>query len=200
MNLRQSRGLTLLELVVAMALFALVSVMSLQLVSGMMRNRDRLDDMAQRAQKIAITSSLLRQDLADIVPFSVPATGATDPANAAIAMPSDNQLLFSVGGQPRGADNTGQFVQRVAWGWDAGTEVLTRGSWPSTDPDAAARPQVTVLTGVTGFAVEVLTEEEGWIAGVPPNALGGLNNLPRAIRIELAGPSFETLSYLVVVR
>ena len=46
LKVRRDQGITLIELIVAMALFALVAVMGLQALNGMLRSRDRLSDMA----------------------------------------------------------------------------------------------------------------------------------------------------------
>jgi general secretion pathway protein J len=58
-----SRGLTLVELVAALAIFSLVAIMGLQTLSGMMRARDGTTAAATEAAALARGLVLLRADL-----------------------------------------------------------------------------------------------------------------------------------------
>ena len=65
----RDRGLSLIELVAAMAIFALVAVMGAQALGGMIRLRQGIAARSAEAAALDRTASLLRADLAAVVPM-----------------------------------------------------------------------------------------------------------------------------------
>lgn len=170
-NQRQTRGLTLIELVAAMALFALVAVMGLQALSANLRMRDRLAVMEQQAGELSLGLALLRNDLSALLPvlFHPPGGGS----RSAIHLSSDGLTLsFSVSGQPElppavGTD-PGLGLHRVEWRLDVARQRLMRRAWPVLSPasDQSVSPEVGYLSGVTGLSLRSLWPQLGWLPGV----------------------------------
>ncbi len=160
------RGLTLIELVAAMAIFALVAVMGLQALTGSLRMRDRLDGMATELGDLGVGLALLRNDLSALLPllFHPPGGGV----RSALALSADGRTLsFSIGGQAGLPPEDGLGLHRVEWRLDPARQQLLRRSWPVPNPasGAAASPEVVRLSGVTGLSVRSYWPVLGWLPG-----------------------------------
>lgn len=174
----RDRGLTLLELVAAMALFALVGVMGLQSLGGTLRSSERLGAIADETAELADALALVRADMAQIVPmFFYPPDGAP---RAAVWQSADGAVIaLSTAGQPtlspRATDR-----HRVTWRHDAATQRLTRAAWPTLLP--ARADQISddrqVLGGVTGLGLRTYWQGVGWVAGHFPPASVTLSSGP----------------------
>lgn len=174
-NQRLTRGLTLIELVAAMALFALVAVMGLQALTANLRMRDRLAVMEQQAGELSLGLALLRNDLSALLPvlFHPPGGGS----RSAIHLSSDGLTLsFSVSGQPElppGPErDPGLGLHRVEWRLDVARQQMMRRVWPVLSPaaDQSISPEVAYLSGVTGLNLRSLWPQLGWLPGVANGA------------------------------
>ena len=219
------RGLTLIELVAALAVFALVAVMGLQALTANLRMRDRLTTMEQQAAELSLGLTLLRNDLSALLPvvFYPPSGGS----RSALHLSDDGQTLsFSVAGQPElpselGAD-PGLGLHRVEWRLDRSHQQLMRRVWPVLSPTSpqAASPEVAYLSGVTGLSLRSLWPQLGWLPGVTSTApraapdLGGgdrdgvltrladsySDTLPQAVELHLQIKGLGRVSLLEMVR
>lgn len=162
-----TRGLTLIELVAAMAVFALVAIMGLQLLSGTLRQRDRLESLSQKAAEISLGTTLLRNDLSAILPllFHPPGGGS----RSALHLSGDGRVLsFSISGQDDLPPISGQGLHRVEWRLDVGQGVLLRRVWPVLNPAfaSAVQPEVAYFAGVRSWSVRSYWPQLGWLPGV----------------------------------
>ena len=169
------RGLTLIELVAALAVFALVAVMGLQALTANLLMRDRLTTMEQQSAELSLGLTLLRNDLSALLPvvFHPPGGGS----RSAIHLSDDGLTLsFSIGGQPElspagGAGpglKPGLGLHRVQWRLDVASQQLMRRVWPVLSPTSpqAASPEVAYLSGVAGLSLRSLWPQLGWLPGV----------------------------------
>lgn len=164
---RGDEGLTLIELVVAMAIFALIAVMGLQALTGAMRTRDRLSQIDTDTAELGFALGLLRADLGAVVPMLFFAPGA--PPASALDLEARGQVLgLSLAGQPDLPVGPGPGLQRVEWRLDPAGGRLSRRAWPALYPaDTGARsPEVVVMTGVSGWSLRSHWPDQGWVAGV----------------------------------
>jgi len=190
---RAARGFTLLELVVALALFALVSVMALQVLTGALHQRRVLERSAAQGAEVLRTLTLLRRDLEHLVPlpFRSP-LGEEAPAYA----PGEDRLALSVGGQPRlppatPADGEEAGFQRVIWRHDPEAGTLSRRVWGVLNPrDPEQIGDETVhLTGVRELRVAP--------AEAPGAETAPVTALPRQIEVVIDTAQTGTLRVLV---
>lgn len=187
---RATRGLTLIELVVAMAIFALVAVMGLLALSGALRMRADLGARADRAEALGRATTLLRADLKAIVPMLFFPPDRAPPQSAVRAIETYG-LAMSLAGQPRLTASTGQATDspglghslglgRVEWRLEPGTGTeagqLVRQSWPVLYPLSATQqgPAVVMLDRVDAFGIRTFWGDLGWISGVRPVQLENL--------------------------
>ncbi|WP_136439668.1 type II secretion system protein GspJ [Pacificoceanicola onchidii] len=164
------KGLSLIELVVAMAIFALVAIMGAQTLTGMLRMRNGITARSDDAAALAEATSLLRADMAAAIPMLFFAPDVSY-AESAILFES-GELGLSVGGQ-RGmltGDNDIP-LSRVSWRIEDGT--LIRRTWPTLTPAATVRPtpDQPVMQGVDALRLRSYLPDVGWVEGlrVPSN-------------------------------
>ncbi|WGW05913.1 type II secretion system protein GspJ [Tropicibacter oceani] len=203
------RGLSLIELVVAMAIFALVAIMGAQALTGMLRMRDGVTERARETAALAEATSLLRADLAAAVPvFFRPPDGSRQ---SAIDF-RDGSLSLSVAGQPSlRAEAGSQALTRVEWRLQDGR--LTRRVWPALYPARAASlgPEQLVYKGIEGLRLRSYVADIGWIEGTPlpgqdtaasfdedrfvaPSSYS--DNLPLAVEVTLQTRAFGDIPLL----
>lgn len=165
MSSRGTRGLSLLELVVSMALFALIAVMGLQLITGTLRMRDRLEVTADNTAELSLTLALLRADLQASVPLLFfPPDGGVQSAWES----GRNVLSFSIGGQQDLPPVQGLGLHRVTWRITGAEGQLSRQIWSVLVPAnaSAQMPAMQVMTGVQSLSVRSFWPEQGWQPGV----------------------------------
>lgn len=218
-----TRGLTLIELVVAMAIFALVAIMGVQSLSVSLTLRDRLSTTAGQTEALGQGVALLRNDLSAALPMFFFPPDRAAPSSALRAQRGDKGFSLSVGGQPGltlpagGVDAAPR--QRVTWRFDPGGQRLTRQVWPTLYPASASQqaPEVAVLEGVTGMILRSYWTGQGWVVGLRPpegqqpvttvasgddDRAGGVapefysNALPRAVELTLETRDFGRIVLL----
>jgi len=165
---RADAGLTLIELVVAMSVFALVAVMGVQSLTGTLRINDRLTAMDIRTAELGQALALLRNDLSALVPMLFYPPGQA-PRSSLEQTDGARVLHMSLAGQPL-ADAAHTDRHRVEWRLDPAGGVLTRRHWPTLIPrDADQRSDETiVLTDVTEMRLRTLWDGIGWVDGPTP--------------------------------
>ncbi|GGA29435.1 type II secretion system protein GspJ [Neptunicoccus cionae] len=198
-NTDQQAGFTLIELIVVLAVFALVATMSLQAMTGTLRTRDRLAGVAEQTAQTTRVLALLRSDLESAVPLEFHDVSGRIRSSFDIAQGSV-EMAISVSGRHGlpGEQVTG--LGRVIWRYDRGAGVLTRQSWPVLNPAdrGSVGPQVVVGEGITGFEVRRLDGDGNWVSGPDPNlGAGSSSGLPRAVDVVIDTDAFGRINTLV---
>ena len=188
-----ARGFTLVEVLVAMAITALVAVVSYSALSAALASAERLRVSAQRAQEIGRVMAMLSRDIRQTASRTViDEFGQRTPAVMGGELARDMLTVTRAGwhnstGAPRGT------LQRVDWWLEE--ETLWRGYFPVLDiTPGTERIETAVLDGVERFEVRFLPNvaaleinrddvidrrnwEDSWVAdlsqpdqGLPPPA------------------------------
>jgi general secretion pathway protein J len=184
----RTAGLTLIELVVAMALFALVAVMGLQSLTGTIRISDRLTEIDSETAVLGDALALIRSDLSSVVPMLFyPPQLAPEPA---ISQSADKSTVgLSLAGQ-LGLTAAHTDRHRAEWRFDRDEGTLTRRFWPALIPAEAAQksPEITVLRGVTALQLRTWWPGNGWVEGAFPPVGGTIVILAVPFDLDDAGP------------
>lgn len=173
------RGFSLIELVLAMALFALVAVMGSQALTGMIRMRGDLEDRSTRTAALAEVTSLLRSDLNALIPmlFYPPERAPPEAALRLTRQGGGTLLALSRGGIARFGDAAGPDPERpqalssgrIEWRLHNGR--LRRSYWPSLIPaDPRLRLQTgqdfgAELGGISALRLRSYWPQTGWVQG-----------------------------------
>ncbi len=201
----RSAGLTLIELVVVMAIFALVAVMGVQSLTTTLRVSERLRAIDGVTLEMGSTISLLRNDMTSVVPMLFyPPNRAP---RAAVWQSEDKMTFgFSLAGQPT-FDEVVTDRHYVEWHFDKVSGQLLRRHWPSLLPahDNQLGDDLVVLGDLAGFELRTWWEGTGWVEGVTQPVVAGItlaevpldqdsvgapaaayySNLPSAVEITL---------------
>ncbi len=199
---QQDTGLTLFELIVVMAVFALVATMSLQALTGTLRTRDRLATVEAETASLTRALALLRADLHAAVPMEFNAPGGRLQSSFDVSRSGD-QLALSRSGRVAMPGERSAGLARVIWRFDPARGELLRQSWPSLIPadDLGRSPDVVIADQITGFQVRTLTGQGNWITGPDPALGSGTSSgLPRAVDVIITTAGFGDINTIVGYR
>lgn len=200
--MKRARGFTLLELLVALAIFAVIGAAAYSGLHGLLRQRAELDARARRLVEVRRALDLMALDLFQIVDRPVrDALGRVQPAllGAAVRQP---WLEFTRTGwaNPRALPRPG--LRRIGYDWQG--RQLARLDWPVLDRvDASAPTRTPLLDAVTRIDVRFFDPQRGWLPDWPPREAaddpGRAGLLPGAIEFTLELDDFGTLTRRVPV-
>ncbi|MEA5445266.1 type II secretion system minor pseudopilin GspJ [Gammaproteobacteria bacterium AB-CW1] len=183
---RQHRGFTLFEIMVAIAIFAILGVMTWTAMAGMVRQQELTTTAMERFRAVQQTMTLLTRDLEQIRPRPIRGAshGDFEPAVSGGGY-METQLEFTRGGVRNPLQQPRASLQRVGWGLDGDT--LTRFAWPVLDRAPDTQPLVMpLLEDVVSLQVRFLDPGGEWQDDWPPAAAGFQADpflMPRAMEI-----------------
>lgn len=188
-----ARGFTLLELLVALAVFAVVAVMAYGGLQGMLDAREHTRQTALRLGALQFAVSLLADDLRQAVPRGVrDAYGDPLPALAG----ERDGIELTRAGHANPVEARRASIQRVRWGVESG--ALVRWSWPVLDRTPGSVPAGRrLLEEVRGLELEYRVDET-WQRQWPPDGTAA-PPLPRAVRVTLELADWGTVQRLVLL-
>lgn len=166
----RGRGFTLIEILVALAIFTLLSVAAYRGLNAVLEARARVAADHRQWQTLALLFARLSQDFNTLVNRPVRnSAGLTEPAFVAVpeSFGEDQaELVFSRAGFPD-AQGPLEATQRVGYRLREGrVELLV---WPVLDQGPRTRPQVYVLVEpVEGFRLRYLDGRGEWLDRWPP--------------------------------
>lgn len=194
MNAQKSGGYTLVEVLVAVVVFAILSASAYVALDALSYaasgHRDRSEDFGALQVAVARLDADLRQLAARPV---ASAAGRTEPALAG----EPRSLTGTRSGWTNPAGVKRSTLQRFGW-QRAGTE-LQRIRWPVTDRvDDSQLLTETVLPGIESLAFSYRDNAGGWQERWPPDE--SLARLPSAIEVVIDTRRFGRVRRVVVLK
>lgn len=190
MNRRRGSGFTLIEVMVALAVFGVMSLLAYMSLGQTLANADMLTQRMDRLQSVQRTVSYLSSELIQSVPRPVRIELGDAPVPAMqSSFGSDFALQLTHGGWPNPAGVPRSTLQRTAYRIEDGE--LIRYHWNVLDRTVNNTPLTTVmLTDVESLTFRFLQLNDEWTEQWPPlTAQGGpTGGLPRAVEIVLVLP------------
>lgn len=185
---RRQGGLTLIEVMVAILLMAVVSLIAWRGLDSVTRTDSHLRTDAQQSREVLHALLQLERDVAlrANVELQEPDLTNSDPEHAAkskaISVRGTDSNSFRLDLIRRAATSENG-LQRVRW-WLQG-DTLYRASAAARDrfplPAPTPREGVAVLRGITGLQVRIWAPGEGW-----RQLSGNRKNGPRGLEIQLS--------------
>lgn len=195
MILPRTRGFTLIELMVAVAIFAAIAAIAYGSVAALLGARERLESSEARLRALQVALSTFERDLRSTVarPAREP---YGDPRPALVGQRAGIALTrLRSGGL---ADATAQ-TQRVGYALEGGRWI--RNAWPVTDAAPSTRPlAATLLDGVDAVSLRYLDDQGRWRDVWPAASVGAnaeLTALPRAVDLRVSTTDVGELRRLV---
>ena len=180
----RQRGFTLVEMLVALTIFALMSVLAYRGLNAVLQTREHLTEDNRRWRDIALTLAHLEQDMSMVVNRPVRAGSGRSPP-ALVGDPqalgaNDAQLSFSRMGM---AWQTGVLADVQRHGYRLNNGTLEQLVWPVLDRAPLTEPVVHALRErVNRFELRYLDGRGNWQPRWP---LPGVAALPAALEVVL---------------
>ncbi|HEY7672788.1 MAG TPA: type II secretion system minor pseudopilin GspJ [Gammaproteobacteria bacterium] len=198
--MRSTRGFTLVEVLVALAIVAVIGVMALEGLSQAIQQQSRARERADRWREIQLAMRVVMQDLAQIHPRPTRDELGDAFEPSLLASPTAQfPIELSRGGWSNPGGFTRGTVLRVAYAWE--DDALLRFTWPVADRTLATPPQRTeLLTGVTNLEVRFRAQSGEWFTEWPPTELSGAMryvSVPRAVEFAVELEDFGRVWRLV---
>lgn len=188
-------GFTLVEMLVALSVFALLSIAGVSLLSFSIDSRARTGQQLDTLAGIARTRSLLSADLAQATPRLW--RDESGQRRAAFVGGNDGTALALVrGGWVNEGAAQRSSLQRVVYRLEA--DRLVRASSPMVDgsPD---NPPAVLLTGVTSLRLRFHSGGEWRDSWQPATADAPLDTLPDAVEMTVEAAAIPPLRQLFLV-
>lgn len=185
-QLRQN-GFTLLELLVALAVFSLVSVVAYSGLRTVLQSKQQSDLRADRIQQLQAAILMMERDFSQFVPRPVRDEYGDESGVVQTSDYGAQQIAFTHGGYPNPTAMSRSTLQRVAYGLEE--EQLVRFSWRVLDRAQNSEAyQVVLLEGVRELSLRYLDENSEWQNEWPPAGLNPDDEapVPKAVEVTLA--------------
>lgn len=185
---RPGSGFTLVELLVAMAIVAIIGVMALTGLSTVIDQQSIARERSERWREVQFAMRMVAQDLVQVHPRPTrEETGGSFVPSVLGGANRQYPLELSRGGWSNPAGFARGNVLRVAY--DHEEETLVRYHWPVMDRTLATPPiRAELLDGVERLEIRFLNAAGEWVAQWPPlgsSGAGALTARPRAIELAV---------------
>lgn len=153
-------GFTLMEVLIAVTITAVIGVGVWQVVHGVITSRDRVDDVGDQFRNLQRTMLLLERDITQIV--NRPARDIYGDFQPALTSQQDDfALMLTRQGWRNPLGIRRSALQRV--GWEYTGNELRRRYWPMVDQGQEDNSRdVLLLEGVTAFDIRFLDDNRSW--------------------------------------
>ena len=187
---RNQSGFTLLELLVALMVFAVLAAMAYGGLSTVLRGRERIEQATAQLGGLQMLFRLLERDLAQTLPRGYRDSLGSGRLAFVGGAGHDDLIELTTSGNPGPLRPDAPDPVRIDYQLDG--HVLTRRIWPVLDrTQQTMATAVPVLSGVA--AVRVRFFDTAWHDSWPPPVSGGLA-IPRAVEFTLtleSGPTYR---------
>ena len=197
----RQQGFTLLELLVSLAIFALIGAMAYGGLQQVLEQRQSTELRSQQLADLQKSYRIMQRDLEQVINRGI-RNQFGDPVDALVGGSGYDGIEFSRAGHANPAGFLRSDVQRVAYVPDQDT--LIRRTWRVLDRAQDSLPDEEVLVeGLQQFTIRFLDDADEWRDNWPPQQTltggAGVTGLPRAAQVEIALDDVGTLSWIFLL-
>ncbi len=163
----KQRGFTLLELLIASIIFAIMAIMAYGGLANVLDNSKSSQDALKRLQQIQQSVSVLNRDFSQIIQRGIRDEYGNKQPYLTAGNNIDNLIEFTRGGRVNPANLLRSSLLRVAYRFD--DEKLVRLQWPQLDRAQGIEPkQTTLIDNIENITMRFLDENGEWQEQWPP--------------------------------
>lgn len=180
----KQQGFTLLELLIASIIFAIMAIMAYGGLANVIDNSKSSKQALRRLQQIQQSVSVLNRDFSQIVPRAIrDEFGNTQPFLTA-GNNIDNLVEFSRGGRVNPAKLLRSTLLRVTYRFD--DEKLLRLQWPQLDRTQEMEAKKTILIdNLEDVTIRFLDQNAEWQEQWPPLNVAAGTTIVEPLAIEI---------------
>ena len=200
----RNRGFTLIEVLIAVTIFAVMSAFAYRALSSILDARERVAQENQKWRGVSTFFARLEADLTNAAARSIRNSNNLPEAafvgNLTFNKETEGQLMFTRMGLP-GSSGTLAAPQRLGYRIKQGTiEELV---WPVLDQGQRTVPAVyPLLSGINSFTLRYLSSTNTWQTRWPPQTTSpaSVRDIPKAVEVALTLDSGETITRLLLLK
>ncbi len=163
----KQRGFTLLELLIASIIFAIMAIMAYGGLANVLDNSKSSQDALKRLQQVQQSVSVLNRDFSQIIQRGIRDEYGNKQPYLTAGNNIDNLIEFTRGGRVNPANLLRSSLLRVAYRFD--DEKLVRLQWPQLDRAQGIEPkQTTLIDNIENITMRFLDENGEWQEQWPP--------------------------------
>lgn len=191
----KQRGFTLIEIMVAVFIFAIIATVSYRIISSLVKTKQIVDETQNKWGNLSLINSNLERSVNRLIPLvvrdndgnAIPALLGQDKLTGLYDGQLEMTLSGSVGDQVLGVKPP----KRV--GYRLYKNSLYFITWPTLNRSLNTLPEIDLLIGdVNSFVVEYLYTDGKWYKTWPPEN-SDISSLPAAMRVSLELNSGESI-------
>lgn len=193
----RARGFTLVEVLVALAILALTSLLAYRATAALADGETRLTGESARWRSLDAALARLEADLREAVPRASRVGDHREPPFV-VTVDSDGNsaIVFSRAG-PEFSAEPGIAGQRIGYRLADGTLQIAYGAGLDTSSDAQSARYV-LVDGIAAMRVDLLRSDGAWAATWPPPTAEAA--IPRATRVQLVLSGGESIERWFALR
>jgi general secretion pathway protein J len=191
------RGFTLLELLISLAIFAMIAAMAYGGLNQVLIARDQTDQQSTQLADIQRAFNFLERDIEQTVDRGIrDAYGEPQPALLG-NIAGDYLLELTHTGWRNPANNPRSNLQRVAY--TVREEQLIRAAWYMLDRAQDSKPfESELMSGVKTFEVRYMNKSHEWVSSWPDELIGSKpdRSPPLAVEVNIETEDFGRITRL----
>lgn len=198
-SIRSKQGFTLLELLVALSIFSVLSVMAYGGLQTVISTKQATEKSAERIAEIQLVMLRISNDLRQAVPRKIRSEHGDFLSAMQSRQNGDEMMAWTRAGYRNPARLKRSNVQRVAY--KLNDQKLIRMTWPVLDraQDTEAL-EAEVLTGIETLEWRFLNNEEEWVIAWPEEGeKSELNPLPKAVELTFELKDWGKIRRLILL-
>jgi general secretion pathway protein J len=174
-------GVTLLELLVVVAVFAIMSATAYSSLRSSLKAEENFDRSMKELETVQMSLAILQRDIMQLSPRTV--RDALGDSEAAIVLFNGQDLFFTRGGNFSSLKLDQTELTRVAW--SLRDEQLIRSYWQRLDSTQGDQPLgAPLLSNVSNLQIRVLDQNGIWHLNWPIAGSGRIRALELTLELE----------------